>query len=201
MTHITCRLTAKNRDQLRNPTLGNRIWATLLHVHWESKTAIISINDQLFPDPETSVISCRWSNTSHSGPFMTSDTTPSSMSTRTAWISTSDKVRSIWLVSHHKSECVCLLKIYNSDYRSRFYYFCGVSFYILFHTRIVTSEMFFPTNLLASIVLKRLNKTQRKSRNHMEHKYTRTENKHKKLQPALVTYYDHEPGNGMSLSL
>jgi len=28
MTHITCRLTAKNRDQLRNPTLGNRVWAT-----------------------------------------------------------------------------------------------------------------------------------------------------------------------------
>jgi len=28
MTHVTCRLTAENRDQLRNPTLGNRIWAT-----------------------------------------------------------------------------------------------------------------------------------------------------------------------------
>jgi len=28
MTHSTCRLTAKNRDQLRNPTLGNRAWAT-----------------------------------------------------------------------------------------------------------------------------------------------------------------------------
>jgi len=28
MTHVTCRLTAKKRDQLRNPTLGNRIWAT-----------------------------------------------------------------------------------------------------------------------------------------------------------------------------
>jgi len=26
MTHVTCRLTAKNRDQLRNPTLGNRVW-------------------------------------------------------------------------------------------------------------------------------------------------------------------------------
>jgi len=24
----TCTLTAKNRDQLRNPTLGNRVWAT-----------------------------------------------------------------------------------------------------------------------------------------------------------------------------
>ena len=28
MTHVTCTLTAKNRDQLRNPTLGNRVWAT-----------------------------------------------------------------------------------------------------------------------------------------------------------------------------
>jgi len=28
MTHVTCRLTAKNRDQLRNPTLCNRVWAT-----------------------------------------------------------------------------------------------------------------------------------------------------------------------------
>ena len=30
MTHVTCRLTAKNRDQLRNPTLGNRVWATFI---------------------------------------------------------------------------------------------------------------------------------------------------------------------------
>jgi len=28
MTHIICMLTAKNRDQLRNPTLDNRVWAT-----------------------------------------------------------------------------------------------------------------------------------------------------------------------------
>ena len=28
MTHVTCRLTAKNRDQLRNPTLGNRVGST-----------------------------------------------------------------------------------------------------------------------------------------------------------------------------
>ena len=27
MTHVTCRLTAKNRDQLRDPTLCNRVWA------------------------------------------------------------------------------------------------------------------------------------------------------------------------------
>jgi len=29
MTHVTCRLTTKNRDQLRNPTIGNQVWATL----------------------------------------------------------------------------------------------------------------------------------------------------------------------------
>jgi len=39
MTHVTCRLTAKNRDQRRNPTLGNRVWATFtfsyFKVGWE----------------------------------------------------------------------------------------------------------------------------------------------------------------------
>jgi len=28
MTHLTCKLTAKNWDQLWNPMLGNRVWAT-----------------------------------------------------------------------------------------------------------------------------------------------------------------------------
>ena len=28
MTHVTCRLTVENRNQLRNPTLSNRVWAT-----------------------------------------------------------------------------------------------------------------------------------------------------------------------------
>ena len=32
MTHVTCRLTVKNRDPLRNPTLGNRVWATFFTV-------------------------------------------------------------------------------------------------------------------------------------------------------------------------
>ena len=30
MTRVTCRLTAKNRDQLRNATLGNRVWAAYI---------------------------------------------------------------------------------------------------------------------------------------------------------------------------
>jgi len=33
MTHVTCRLTAKNRDQLWNPALGNRVWATFTFLH------------------------------------------------------------------------------------------------------------------------------------------------------------------------
>jgi len=33
MTHVTCRLTAKDRDQLRNPTLGNQVWATFTFMH------------------------------------------------------------------------------------------------------------------------------------------------------------------------
>jgi len=32
MTHVTCRLTAKNRDQLRNPALGSRVWATFFYL-------------------------------------------------------------------------------------------------------------------------------------------------------------------------
>ena len=30
MTHVTCRLTAKNFDQLRNPALGNWVWAAFV---------------------------------------------------------------------------------------------------------------------------------------------------------------------------
>ena len=30
MIHVTYRLTAKNRYQLRDPTFGNRVWATYL---------------------------------------------------------------------------------------------------------------------------------------------------------------------------
>lgn len=40
---------------------------------------------QLFPEPETSVRSILLSKTSPSGPLSSSLTTPSSMSTNTAW--------------------------------------------------------------------------------------------------------------------
>ena len=44
MTLVTCRLTAKNRDQLRNPTLGNRVWATFTFCRFDG-----ALHDLLVP--------------------------------------------------------------------------------------------------------------------------------------------------------
>ena len=43
MTHRTCRLTAKNQDQLQNPTLGNRVWATftLFNITWHNSVHLL----------------------------------------------------------------------------------------------------------------------------------------------------------------
>ena len=41
MTRVTCRLTAKNRHQLRNPTLGNRVCATLIFF-WPRKAPALA---------------------------------------------------------------------------------------------------------------------------------------------------------------
>ena len=46
MTHVTCRLTAKNRDQLRNPTLGNRVWATFYLVSYVTVTLCTCIRER-----------------------------------------------------------------------------------------------------------------------------------------------------------
>ena len=43
MTHITCKLTAKNRDQLRNRTLGNRVWATFTKFFYVGEQFIVSL--------------------------------------------------------------------------------------------------------------------------------------------------------------
>ena len=43
MTHVTYRLTAKNRDQFRNPTLGNRVWATFTFFIADVQAAKIKI--------------------------------------------------------------------------------------------------------------------------------------------------------------
>ena len=42
MTHVTCMLTAKNQDQLRNHTLGNRVWATLTFSNRSSSVIVQS---------------------------------------------------------------------------------------------------------------------------------------------------------------
>jgi len=57
MTHVTYRLTAKNPDQLRNPTLGNRVWATFtlfkeqFILHWQ-----VRLNDP--PEAARAAASC-----------------------------------------------------------------------------------------------------------------------------------------------
>jgi len=38
MTHVTCRLTAKNWGQLQNPALGNRVWATFTFLYGYSSS-------------------------------------------------------------------------------------------------------------------------------------------------------------------
>jgi len=52
MTCVTCRLTAKNRDQLWNPTLGNRVWATFTffmgkHISIVLKFVVVSLCDKV----------------------------------------------------------------------------------------------------------------------------------------------------------
>ena len=41
MTHGACRLTAKNRNQLRNPTLGSRVWTTFTCLGLTHNTCLI----------------------------------------------------------------------------------------------------------------------------------------------------------------
>jgi len=59
MTHVTCRLTAKNRDLLRNPTLGNRVWATFTFFSKEqtSKIYLLACLQNQIPDKK---IEMRW---------------------------------------------------------------------------------------------------------------------------------------------
>jgi len=44
MTRVTCRLTAKNRDQFWNPTLGNRVWATFTFFNGVLKPNLLNPN-------------------------------------------------------------------------------------------------------------------------------------------------------------
>ena len=56
MTHVICRLTAKNLDQLRNPTLSNRVWATFL-LELRNKTGAFSGSN---PAPVLGASRCSW---------------------------------------------------------------------------------------------------------------------------------------------
>ena len=42
MTYVTCRLTAKDQNQLRNPTLGNRVWTTFTFLRrWTARRDVL----------------------------------------------------------------------------------------------------------------------------------------------------------------
>jgi len=57
MTHVTCRLTAKNREQIRNPTLGNRVWAS-----FTTKVIVIKFAECGTSSPYLSPLLLFWSN-------------------------------------------------------------------------------------------------------------------------------------------
>ena len=42
--YVTRRLTAKNRDHLRNPTLGNRVWATFFTILLNSLLSVCKVS-------------------------------------------------------------------------------------------------------------------------------------------------------------
>jgi len=59
MTHVACRLAAKNRDQLRNPTLGNRVWATFTFLPLQQRVSmycVCVVCSQLRPPMMTSLL-------------------------------------------------------------------------------------------------------------------------------------------------
>ena len=58
MTHVTCRLTAKNRDQLWNPTLGNRVWATFTFIATRQRRALKVTPQVATQGAESAVYGC-----------------------------------------------------------------------------------------------------------------------------------------------
>ena len=54
MTHVTCGLTAKNRDQLRNPALGNRVRATFSTCSSDRQSLGHQSSGQVSPDEASS---------------------------------------------------------------------------------------------------------------------------------------------------
>jgi len=61
MTHVTCRLTARNRDQLRNRTLGNRAWATFTFLDSKLNGTEMHISTAASPSrTDGSIVFARW---------------------------------------------------------------------------------------------------------------------------------------------
>jgi len=63
-SRVTCRLTAKNRDQLRNRTLGSRVWATSVvkvdrRIRWHYTTTILRLR---IGAPLTRYRNCKFHN-------------------------------------------------------------------------------------------------------------------------------------------
>ena len=59
MTHVTCRLTAKNRDRLRNPVLGNRVRATFTFFYVRDRPKQQELRGT-FPEPIPLLDACGW---------------------------------------------------------------------------------------------------------------------------------------------
>jgi len=62
MTHVTCRLTAQNWDQLRNPTLGNRVWA-IFTFFTQTHIQIFKVSDSTLTAVERSQLLAGWPGT------------------------------------------------------------------------------------------------------------------------------------------
>jgi len=52
MIHVTCRLTAKNWDQLRNPSIGNRVRATFTFFKYSSDYVFSSVSRFVVSEPK-----------------------------------------------------------------------------------------------------------------------------------------------------
>jgi len=70
-------------------------------------------------------------------------------------------------------------------------------FYVPLNKKQVISETF--SKPISWLRMEKINLTQQKHTFTNQKKRTTTQNKHKKLKPGLVTFYDIQPGNGEGL--
>ena len=69
MTHITCRLTAKNRDQLRNPMIGNWVWVTFTFFHLQTTHMKKRMPRQnIYARKRLKLTELRWTSDAEAGP-------------------------------------------------------------------------------------------------------------------------------------